>query len=279
MGVLDFLNEPIVKGFLKLGAEIILPPEQYFELFGLEYSNGAFNFDDGDGYSPRRAAALEEVKRKDGSVSVWIGTRDTGKTVGSQREAEYLGRPVFGISPEQKLPSWIEPIKMKDINKLPSRITLIVEDTPVNMGNRDYNEEVVQTLEKIIPMVRHTKKWHLIFNTQSSAQADKYILDCDLAFFKPQGILMGDVERPNIQKIYTKYVNPFFENRSQSWMRQHVLMIARSYIGGMLIAKVPEKMTVIETRNENGVYEPVGTVLVDKVETNKAEWFEDEDEE
>ena len=130
-----------------------------------------------------------------------------------------------------------------------------MEDLPAYMSNRDYNNQFVQEIERIVPMCRHKKKWHLIFNTQSSAQADKYILDCDLAFFKPQGLLMADVERPNIRKIYKNIVDPYFENSSQDFIHRHACMVSRTYIGGIEIIKPPAKTEVIETVEvKAGVY-------------------------
>jgi hypothetical protein len=254
------LANPLTRSLLKLGAEMAMPPEAYNVVF--RGYTGHYGSDTAD--NPARLAALEEVKRKDGSVSVLIGTRETGKSLMAQREAEFFGRDVYAVSPEQAPPSWIHRVQLKDIAKLPHRITLIVEDMPAQMGNRDYNDELVHQIETLIPMCRHEKKVHFIFITQSSAQADKYILDCDLAFFKPQGILMGDVERPGIKKIYDKYVNPYFEGQSQDWMHKHAFMVSRTYLGGISISRVPDKQEVITTApNAQGIYEAKGTEMVD----------------
>ncbi len=249
------LGNPLVQEIIKVGAEVILPSETYHGFYGGGW-RGMDMSDDGDSPNPIRDAALREVFRKDGSVTVWIGTRETGKTIGSQRQAEATGRPIYSISPEQRPPNWIIPVKLTDLSTIPSRVTVIMEDLPSFMSNRDYNNSFIQEIEKIIPLVRHEKKWHLIFNTQSSAQADKYILDCDLAFFKPQGMLMEDVERSGIQKIYRHYVNPFFEHRSEQYIRRHAVMKSRTYVGGIAIVKTPAKSEVMEAiQNSKGVYE------------------------
>ena len=121
---------------------------------------------------------------------------------------------------------------------------------PENQENRvsrhsDYTEEMARTMERIIPMVRHERQppefpvgeVHLIFCAQSAAQADKYILDCDMAFLKPLGLLYQDMERPNIRKIYREFVDPYFYGKSDLWIKRHAYMWHRQYRGGFPIAK------------------------------------------
>jgi hypothetical protein len=75
-------------------------------------------------------------------------------------------------------------------------------------------------------MVRHERhppeypigEIQLIFCSQSAAQADKYILDCDLAFFKPLGLLYHDLERPAIKRIYRDWVDPVFQGKDDFWI-------------------------------------------------------------
>lgn len=189
--------------------------------------------------------ALLNIKRKKGSVTVILGTREMGKSELAYRWAEVLDRRTYGVSPEQKPPGWIERITLSDIKeKVKPWSTIIFDDLPAYAGNRDYNNSLVQELEQLIPLCRHEKCLHLIFNSQSSAQADKYILDCDLAFFKPLGILMDDVERPNIRRIYRNEVNPFFDGRSEWFIKRHAWMRSRSFIGGISVAKVPRTKTL-----------------------------------
>jgi hypothetical protein len=114
------------------------------------------------------------------------------------------------------------------------------------MSNRDYQESFARSVERIIPMVRHEPhppdypigEVHLIFSSQSSAQADKYILDCDMAFLKPLGLLMGEIERPKIAKIYRDKVDPEFENKDEAFIRKHAYMLSRTYKGLIGFKKV-----------------------------------------
>ncbi len=189
--------------------------------------------------------ALIALKRKAGSVVVCLGSRDTGKTTLAYRIAEFLERPTYAVSPQQKPPDWIEWIKVEDILEVPSKTTLICDDLPAYMSNKDYNESLSKSIEKIIPMVRHERmppdfpvgEVHLIFSSQSAAQADKYILDCDAAFLKPLGMLMGDVERPHIAKIYRDFVDPEFNNQSDNFVHRHAYMLTRQFKGLIEVGK------------------------------------------
>lgn len=184
--------------------------------------------------------ALTRVKSKMGSVIVLLGSRDTGKTQLSYRLAEFLGRPTFAISPQQRPPSWITKLTLEDLlTKVPRKSTLILDDLPAYMNNRSYNDALVQMIERIIPMVRHEPhppdypvgEVHLIFASQSAAQADRYILDCDLAFFKPLGLLLQDVERPGIARIYKTMVDPLFEGKDDDYIHSHAFMLSRTFKG------------------------------------------------
>jgi len=183
--------------------------------------------------------ALIELKRKDGAVIVVLGTRDTGKTEMCYRIAEFIGKPTCAVSPEQKPhPKWIQRIRIEELDEVRPGSTILLDDLPAYMSNRDYNDALIKTLERIIPMVRHERKWHLIFSSQSSAQADKYILDCDAAFLKPLGLLMGAVERPNIARIYKTKVDPFFAGKNSDWIHKHAYMLTRSFSGIIEISMV-----------------------------------------
>ena len=160
------------------------------------------------------------------------------------RLAEFLGRPTYAVSPQVTPPSWIKKIKLQDIFEvIPPKSTLICDDLPAYASNRDYNNELIQNLERVVPMVRHERQppeyplgeLQLIFCSQSSAQADKYILDCDVAFFKPLGMLYEDFERQNIKRIYRDYVNQYFEGKGDDWVHKHVWMRSREYNGGMAV--------------------------------------------
>ena len=190
--------------------------------------------------------ALSIVKKKKGSVTVNLGTRETGKSELSYRLAEFFGRRTYAVSPEQRPPSWIQWVSIKEVEqKVLPYSTLIFDDLPAYASNRDYNDLLVQEMERLIPMCRHKRALHLIFNSQSSAQADRYILDCELAFLKPLGILMDDVERPNIRRIYRNEVDPYFEKVMEQSsdpelaIKKHAWMRSRYWKGGVEIAMVP----------------------------------------
>lgn len=161
--------------------------------------------------------------------------------------AKMLGRPTYAISPQQTPPPWITPITLSQIwTKLPSRCTLILDDMPAYASNRDYTNELVKNLERLVPMVRHEPhppEWpvgeiQLIFSSQSAAQADKYMLDCDCVFFKPLGLLYEDYERQNIKRIYRDYVNAYFNEKSHDWILHHAWMRTPEYNGGIYYNRV-----------------------------------------
>lgn len=182
--------------------------------------------------------ALLSLKQKLGAVIVILGTRGTGKTELAYRLAEFLGKPIYAVSPEQKPPIWMQRVTLEDVAKLVKpNSTLILDDLPAYASNRDYNESLIRELERLIPMVRHERKLHLIFSSQSAAQADKYILDCDMAFFKPLGLLMGDVERPFVRRIYQQYVDTWFDGKDDYWIVKHAFMFSRTYKGLIEVKK------------------------------------------
>lgn len=183
--------------------------------------------------------ALTNLKQKDGAVIVILGARGLGKSELAYRIAEFIGKPTYAISPEQNPhPKFIRRIKIEDLDELvPPHSTVIMDDMPVYASNRDYNEAFVKGLERIIPMVRHERKLHLIFSSQSSAQADKYILDCDCAFLKPLGLLYEDFERPNIRRIYRDHVDPEFNGKNDNFIVRHAFMWTREYKGLIEIKK------------------------------------------
>jgi hypothetical protein len=193
--------------------------------------------------------ALVSLRQKAGSVTVILGSRDTGKSQLVYRYAEFLQRPTYIVSPQAVPPSWMIRIPLEKVaTDVPEDVTLICDDLPAYMSNRDYRDGLVMMMEKIVPMVRHPRqppefpvgKVHLIFVSQSAAQADKYILDCDMAFFKPLGLLSDDMERPNIKKIYSEFVNPLFQNKDDNFIHSHAFMMSRTF-KGMIEFKMADK--------------------------------------
>ena len=183
--------------------------------------------------------ALINLRQKDGAVIVILGSRGSGKTELAYRLAEFIDKPTYAVSPEQKPhPTFIQRINLNEIDeKVPPGSTLIADDIPAYMSSRDYSDSLVRMLEKIIPMVRHERKLHLIFCSQSGSQADKYILDADAAFIKPGSIFFEDLERPGIKKIY-QIANPYFEGKNDDWVRRHAYMVTREWQGLIEVKKV-----------------------------------------
>ena len=191
--------------------------------------------------------ALLNLRQKLGSVTVVLGSRDTGKTELCWRLMEFLDRPAYAVSPQQKPPSWITWIKEPNdiFTMVPPDSTLLMDDLPSLMSNRDYSEPFTRAVEKAIPMVRHEPnppdypigQIHLIFSSQSAAQADRYILDCDAAFLKPLGLLMADVERPAITRIYKTLVDPEFAGKDDYFIQRHAYMMSRTFRGLIEVKK------------------------------------------
>jgi len=176
--------------------------------------------------------ALLELKNKDGAVIPVLGTRGTGKTELAYRLAEFIGKPTYAVSPEQNpRPTFITRVSVENFSEaVPPRSTLILDDTPVYMSSRDYHDALVQQVEKIVPMVRHDRKLHLIVVTQSGSFIDKWLLDADAVLLKPQSILSIDIERPGIRKIY-EFANPYFEGKDMEWVRRHAYLVTPTYKG------------------------------------------------
>jgi len=190
--------------------------------------------------------ALINLRQKLGAVIVVLGSRDTGKTELCYRLMEFLGKPAYAVSPQQKPPHWITSVKLEDVfDVVEPDSTLLLDDLPSYMSNRDYQDALVKTVEKAIPMVRHAPnppdyplgRIHMIFSSQSAAQADRYVLDCDVAFLKPLGLLMGDIERPHIGKLYRTFVDPEFDGRDDWFIKEHAYMISRTFRGLIEVKK------------------------------------------
>ena len=176
--------------------------------------------------------ALLTLKKKDGAVIVIIGTRDTGKTELAYRLAEFLGKPTYAVSPEQHpRPHFIQRIKFNEIDEIVKPgSTLILDDAPAYISSRDYHEELVRQLERIIPMVRHERKLHLIVVTQSGAFIDKWALDAEAVFLKPLSLLSEDIERPGVRRLY-QYANLHFEGKDLDWVKRHCFLATPTWRG------------------------------------------------
>ena len=181
-------------------------------------------------------AALQNLKRKDGGVILILGRRESGKTILSRRVAQFMGRKTYAISPEEKLPSWITKIAIEEVDDLPPDSTLLLDDLPVYMSSRDYQEAAVRTIERLIPVTRHRKIW-LVFISQTSGFADRWVLDADAIFLKQFSLLYADIERPSVKKLMDK-AKPHFEDKSDEWMKRHCYLITDSFEGILTVGMV-----------------------------------------
>ena len=183
--------------------------------------------------------ALINLKNKEGAVIAIVGSRGTGKTELAYRLAEFIGKPAYAVSPEQlPHPSFITRIGFDEIDeRVGPSSTILFDDVPVYLSNRDYHNQLVQSVERLIPMVRHERKLHLIFVTQSSGFADKYVLDAEAIFIKPGSLLFEDLERPGMKKLF-QIANPYFDRKDDEWVRRHVYFISRQWQGIMEVKKV-----------------------------------------
>ena len=180
--------------------------------------------------------ALLSLKEKEGAVVLILGKRESGKTVLAYRLAEFLERPTYVISPNQKPLSWMTEIKLEDIDAIPPNSTLILDDIPLYLSSRDYNEATARNVERLIPVTRH-RKIMLIFISQTSGFADRWTMDADAIFLKNSSILYQDIERPAVKKLIDK-AKPYFEGQPDIWQKKHAYFLTDSFEGIIEIKKV-----------------------------------------
>lgn len=176
-----------------------------------------------------RDKALLTLKQKAGCVVVIIGRRESGKTILSARLAEFFARPTYIITPSAKPLNWMIAIKPQELDTVPPRSTVILDDVPVYMSSRDYQNHTVKNIEKIIPVVRH-KGLVLIFISQTSGFADRWVMDADAVFVKQPSLLYADTERSAVKKIMDRAM-PSFENKDDYWVRRHAYMVTDIWEG------------------------------------------------
>ena len=168
---------------------------------------------------------------KQGAVVLILGRRESGKTILSQRLGEIIGKPVYAVSPEQSPPDWIHELKLAQLDEYPPpHSTLILDDIPAYMSSRDYQDSLVQQVERIIPVVRHKRKLILIFSTQSSGLSDRHIMDADVVILKPANLLFGDLERPAVARLY-KRVMPIFDDMSEYQQKRNCYVLSQGWEG------------------------------------------------
>ncbi len=179
--------------------------------------------------------ALISLRQKDGAVILILGKRESGKTILSHRLAEFLDRPTYCVSPNQHPPEGIKEIKLEDIDSVPPNSTLILDDIPLYLSSRDYNEALARNVERLIPVVRH-KKIMLIFISQTSGFADRWTMDADAVFIKQVSLLYQDIERPAVKKLMDRAL-PYFKDKSDEWIKRHTYLITDSWEGILEVKK------------------------------------------
>ena len=167
-------------------------------------------------------SALDTLLSKSGAVSVIIGRRGLGKTSLALRIAEARAKPVFIVSPNARVPSWVNKIGFGNINEntVPGGSTLILDDVATYMSNRDYSDSIVKETERMIPMVRHwdnEKGLFLIVCTQNAGIVNKHVLDTDALFIKQLSILYEDVERAGVQKFISELNRFLMDNQKNGY--------------------------------------------------------------
>ena len=183
-----------------------------------------------------REAALTELKNKEGAVVLILGMRGSGKTVLSHRLAQFLDRPTYAITPGQRSLEWIKEITLEEIESIPPNSTLLLDDLPLYMSSRDYSDSSVRNVERLIPIVRH-KKIILVFISQTSGFADRWVMDADCILIKQMSLLYAEIERPAVKKLMDK-ARPYFEGKSEEWIKHHAYMITHSWEGLLEVKKV-----------------------------------------
>jgi len=179
------------------------------------------------------------LRRKTGAVLLFLGARETGNTTEMLRIAEIIGRPTYGVFPEQKPPSWVKELKFKDLDREPPPFsTLLIDDIGSQkgaLGKRDYFDPYTQVIERLIPVVRHKRKLILMFRAQTSKQADISIFDADLVSFKALSPLWLDSNRPGVARVY-KDIDPEFKKMSEHQQLTHCYLVHRAWQGWASIA-------------------------------------------
>lgn len=180
---------------------------------------------------------LMSVRKKTGAIIMVLGRRESGKTVATYRMMESLGRPMFAVSVAAKVPSAVGSLKFEDLEFAPPPFSaLFLDDLPVLMGSRDYNDPYVQQVEKMIPVVRHERKLTIFFASQLASLSDKYALDADMVVFKPPSLLYADIERPFVKKWFDK-IGPMWEGKSEGWIQRHAFVMGHTWQGLVRIEK------------------------------------------
>ena len=180
---------------------------------------------------------VKDLVNRDGSVVLILGRIETGKTVLGYRLCQGLQRPIYAISPEQTPPEWAKEIKLEEIaEKPPPNSTLFCDDLPLYASQRDYYDTYVRTLERIIPVVRHKRRIHLLFSAQSSGMIDKFVMAANMIFFKPPNLLFLDIERPSVRAIYRKLM-PIFNQMTEDQLKRHAFLWAQNWRGLVRIDK------------------------------------------
>ena len=171
---------------------------------------------------------IATLRRKLGSVTIIIGRRESGKSVVGYRLAELLDRPIYAVSPEAPVPHGVTELSLEELDDMPPPgSTLFLDDIPVYASQRDYGVAAVRVLEKLIPVVRHKRKLHIISATQSSGLTDRFVMDADIVLLKPANLLFSDLERTSVARLY-RTVQPLFDQMSPPECQRHIYLLSQN---------------------------------------------------
>lgn len=199
-----------------------------------------------------RMFLIQKICEQEHGVYMISGPRGSGKSSFSLYLAQEMRRPTFAVNMPRTL-SWVRKVDAGDIESLPDRSVIILDDSGLIFSSSDYHAKVSQMLHFLIPIVRH-REITLIANTQSTSLVDKYLLDCDALFLKRPSMLLMEVERPVVRKLLQRAIDAFgAAGLSIEQEKAHIYGFSdyRFRFEGLLQYPMPEGYTDSISRNKS----------------------------
>lgn len=129
-----------------------------------------------------------------------LGAKGTGKTALSMRLLDLYGehgKKLYALS-IGNLPTHIQGIE--DLEELPNGSAVVLDDTNILFSNTSYYTDAGRMLHKLITLARH-KELIIIANSHQSAAVNRYLLQADALFLKPQNTLVEAYERRALLRL------------------------------------------------------------------------------